>query len=113
MDAQTKIDNLFIEVLKKSDIKHAFVNGFDTYTIYNKQGTLFVIGHNPKTSQYRFDRTPLMMKEYERTQLPTNILPDHTVLYSKIERIYKIYRTVIGEFQPIFDMIDTFCGKKR
>ena len=113
MTTRTKVDNLFIEVLKKSDIRHVFVNGFDKYIVYDKRGTLFVIGRNPKTNQHGFGRTPLMMKEYQRVQLPTDILPDYPVLYSQIEHIYEIYRTVTSEFQSIFDMIDTFCGKKR
>ena len=113
MTVLTDVNKLFLDVLGKSDIKRVMVNGFEKYIVYNESGTLFVVGYNQTTKQHGFGRTQLMLEQYKRAKLSTKILPDYKVLYFHLNKIYPTYKSVMNEFRPIFDMIDTFCGKTR
>ena len=71
------------------------------------------MGFNPITKQYGFGRTPLMLQEYKRARLSTNIMPDYAPLYKYIERTYKVREKLRAETKSIFDVIDIFTGKRR
>ena len=113
MTTQSDVDKLFLETLEKSDIKHVSVDGFDKYIVYNGMGTLFVIGFNPTTNKHGFGRTQVMLQNYKNRGIPINMVPDYKSLYNQIVRIYKIYRTVMDGFQPVFSMMDDFTNKMR
>ena len=113
MTTKKEVEKLFLDTLTKSEIKRVYVNGFDKYIIYNDFGTLFVVGFNSKTGEHGFGRTPLMLQEYEKAGLSTNIFPDYGVLYVHVACVHAKYKELSEKLKPIFDFVDMFCGKKR
>lgn len=116
MTQQDQVNNLFKEITLQSDIKYVFDDGFCKYIVYDSRGTLFVIGFNKETKKYGFGRTPLMLREYAKADLPTNIMPDYASLYTIVARGYRIYQTLQREFRPIsdfLDMLSRLSGKGR
>ena len=113
MTTKKEVDELFLGILAKSNIKRVSDAGFDKYIIYNDCGTLFVVGFNSKTCKHGFGRTPLMLQEYQKAGLSDTVLPDYKTLYVHIACIHSKYRDLEAKIKPIFDFIDMFCGKSK
>jgi len=113
MSTKQKVEKLFSDTITKSEIKHVYANGFDTYIVYNDFGKLFVVGFNSQTGQHGFGRQPLMLQEYEKAGFSTAILPDYKVLYVNVACVYSKRKELAAQNKPIFDFIDFFCGRKR
>lgn len=108
-----QVNNLFIKILCQSEIDYTYANGFYKYIVYNDKGSLFSIGFNKNIKKYGFGRTELMLKEYKKNGLSTEIKPDFPYLYNETLKRYDIYKTMGKEFQSVFDLLNRFTGRKR
>lgn len=113
MTITKEVEKLFLDTLEKSEIKRVYANGFEKYIIYNKFGTLFVVGFNSQTGKHGFGRTPLMLQEYKKVGLSTSIFPDYRVLYVHVACVHAKYKELSEKLKPIFDFVDMFCGKEK
>ena len=111
MTQKEQVNDLFLKILRQSKISHTFANGFDKYIVYNENGSLFSVGFNKTIKKYGIGRTDFMLKEYNKANLPTEIMPDAPYLYNEVIKRYDTYNSMAQEFQSIFDLLNRFTGK--
>ncbi len=76
-------------LLKKSAIKRQSVNGFDKYTVFNTDGSLFSIGFNSETNKHGFGRTQKGIKELAKYGINDSNTPDFPSIYSETKAQYQ------------------------
>ena len=116
MTQKEQVYDLFQNIIFKSMISHTNTNGFDKYIVYNDNGSLFSIGFNKKIKKYGFGRTELMLQEYQKHNVPIEIMPDFPCIYNEVMKRFDTHQSMYGEFKSIFDLLNRFSGqngKKR
>ena len=111
---KNRVNNLFYRILNQSQVKYAFVNGFDKYIVCDNRGTLFVVGYNPETKKYGLGRTKLMLQEYAKEGLPVDVMPDFPLVYKQAEtsHYYYVYKSLLDLYESEFNSFLRNCGRK-